>query len=57
MSEIVGFHSLLNMERSSNRISIRSKSIQSELNDDIQSESSDSLRSPYAGLNAAVKAT
>ena len=57
MREIVEFHGLLNMERSSNRISVRSKDIQSDLNDDIQSESSDSLRSPYVGLNAAVEAT
>ena len=49
MREIVEFHSFLNIKRSSNRISVRSKRIQSKLDN--------GLHSPYAGLNAAVKAT
>ena len=57
MRKIVEFHSFLNIKRSNNRTSIRSKRIQSELDNDIQSKLSDNLYSPYAGLNVAVKAT
>ena len=45
------------MKRSNNRISIRSKSIQSKLNDNIQLRSSNSLRSPRVELNIIMKAT
>ena len=57
MREVIEFHDLLNIERSNNRISIRSKNIQSNLNNDIQSKSSNSLRSLYIELNIVVKAT
>ena len=57
MREVVEFQSLLNIKRSSNRISIRSKNIQSNLNNDIQSKLSNSLRNSYIKLNIAVKAT
>ena len=57
MGEIVEFHSFLNMKRSSNRISVRNKGIQSKLDNDIRSKSVNNLHSPYAGLFAVVKAT
>ena len=44
------------MKRSSNRISIRDKRIQSELDNDIQSKSDNNLYSPFAELNIIVKA-
>ena len=45
------------MKRSSNRISIRSKRIQSELDNNIQFKLGDNLLSSFAELNIAVKAT
>ena len=57
MREIVEFHGLLNIKRSNNRVSIRSKSIQSEFANNIQSELDNNFYSSFAELNVVVKAT
>ena len=44
------------MKRSNNRISIRSKKIQSKSDNDIQSKLGDNLYSSFAELNIAEKA-
>ena len=45
------------MKRNSNRISIRSKGIQSKLDNDILSKLDNNLHSLYARLYVVVKAT
>ena len=45
------------MKRSSNRISIDSKKIQSKLDNDIQSKLDNDSHSSFAELNVVIKAT